>query len=101
MTLRQIWQVPGENLVLEELTDRELQVLRYVAGGSRNREIAHELRVTTKTIEFHLSNIFGKLGVRSRTEAVVRAWQSGMLEFTPFLIDHRSTGGRQHATRLP
>jgi DNA-binding NarL/FixJ family response regulator len=65
--------------VLEELTDREQQVLALVAAGRRNREIAETLRVSVKTVEFHLSNILGKLNAQSRTEAVVRAWQVGML----------------------
>jgi NarL family two-component system response regulator LiaR len=66
--------------VLAELTDRELQVLTLVAGGRRNREIADSLRVSVKTVEFHLSNILGKLGAQSRTEAVIRAFQHGMLQ---------------------
>jgi NarL family two-component system response regulator LiaR len=61
------------------LTDRERQVLALVADGRRNREIAEALRVSVKTVEFHLSNILGKLNAQSRTEAVVRAWQVGML----------------------
>jgi len=71
--------VPGQHLLLEQLTDRELEVLQLVAAGRRNREIAESLRVSVKTIEFHLSNILGKLNAQSRTEAVVRAWQTGML----------------------
>ena len=66
-------------LILEQLTERELEVLTRVASGSRNREIAYELRVSIKTVEFHISNIMAKLSARSRTEAVVRAWQVGML----------------------
>jgi LuxR family maltose regulon positive regulatory protein len=50
-----------------------------VAAGARNREIAQQLRVSIKTVEFHLSNILGKLSARSRTEAVVRASQLGLL----------------------
>ena len=69
--------------VLEELSDRELEVLQYVASGSRNHEIARRLNVSIKTVEFHLRNILGKLGVRSRTEAVVRAWQLGLLSLAP------------------
>jgi two-component system, NarL family, response regulator LiaR len=80
MTTRgRIVSTPGNAFVLEELTDRELQVLSLVAAGRRNREIAEALRVSVKTIEFHLSNILGKLNAQSRTEAVVRAWQVGML----------------------
>lgn len=80
MTARgRIVTTPGP-FVLEELTDRELQVLVLVAAGRRNREIAEILRVSVKTVEFHLSNILGKLNAQSRTEAVVRAWQVGMLQ---------------------
>jgi NarL family two-component system response regulator LiaR len=74
-----ITSIPGQHLLLEQLTDRELQVLQLVAAGRRNREIAESLRVTVKTVEFHLSNILSKLNAQSRTEAVVRAWQTGML----------------------
>jgi DNA-binding NarL/FixJ family response regulator len=69
--------------VVESLTQREIQVLRLVAAGRRNHEIAHDLRISVKTVEFHLSNIRDKLGVRSRTEAVVRAAQVGLLALTP------------------
>lgn len=68
-----------EGVIVEALTGREFQVLSLVAAGARNREIAHELHVTIKTVEFHLSNILGKLGVKSRTEAVVRALELGWL----------------------
>lgn len=81
-----VMSVPSENLVMGRLTDRELEVLTHVAAGSRNREIATELNVSVKTVEFHLSNILGKLGVRSRTEAVVRAWKLGVLGLTAFPI---------------
>jgi LuxR family maltose regulon positive regulatory protein len=64
----------------ERLTDRELEVLGHVAAGLHNHEIAVELRLSIKTVEFHLCNILGKLGSRSRTEAVVRGWQAGMLK---------------------
>ena len=74
-----IWSPPGVDLLIEELTERELEVLGYVAAGARNREIADHLRVSIKTVEFHLRNILSKLGARSRTEAVVRAWQLDLL----------------------
>ena len=51
------------------LTDRELQVLRYVAMGLTNGGIARELWVTTDTVKFHLSNTYRKLGVANRTQA--------------------------------
>jgi DNA-binding NarL/FixJ family response regulator len=74
-----IWCPPGGILLIEELTHRELEVLEQVAVGARNREIAVTLNVSVKTVEFHLRNILSKLGVRSRTEAVVRACQLDLL----------------------
>lgn len=74
-----VWSPPGVNLLIEQLTERELEVLGYVAAGARNREIADLLNVSIKTVEFHLRNILSKLGARCRTEAVVRAWQLDLL----------------------
>jgi DNA-binding NarL/FixJ family response regulator len=51
------------------LTNRELEILQLVAGGSPNGRIARELWVTEQTVNFHLSNISRQLGVRNRTEA--------------------------------
>lgn len=76
---RRVWLPDDGNQPIGQLTDRELEVLEHVAVGARNREIAQHLRVSTKTVEFHLGNILGKLGVRSRTEAAVRAWQLHLL----------------------
>lgn len=81
---RNVWCVPEKNLVLQELTDRELEVLGHIAAGERNRDISAELNVSIKTVEFHIANILAKLAAKSRTEAVVRAWQAGMLQFTKF-----------------
>lgn len=61
------------------LTDRELQVLRHVARGARNKEIAHLLSVSTRTVEAHLTSVFNKLGVTSRTEAILQAASRGWL----------------------
>jgi DNA-binding CsgD family transcriptional regulator len=58
---------------LEPLSERELEVLRLVATGRSNREIATELYVATGTVKAHLNNIFRKLEARSRLEAVTRA----------------------------
>ena len=55
------------------LTERELEVLRLVAEGRSNREIAGELFISPKTASVHVSNILGKLGVSSRGEAAARA----------------------------
>lgn len=59
------------------LTMRELEVLALVAAGMRNAEIAEELHVSVNTVEFHMRNLLGKLGARSRTEAVNRARTAG------------------------
>ena len=56
----------------EPLTTQELEVARIVASGATNREAAEALFVSPKTIEFHLGNVFGKLGVRSRTQLAIR-----------------------------
>jgi LuxR family transcriptional regulator, maltose regulon positive regulatory protein len=65
--------------VFEPLTERDLQVLRLVAAGTSNREIAVRLTVTLGTVKKHLNNIFGKLGVESRTQALARARELGLL----------------------
>ena len=55
------------------LTDRELAVLQLLAEGLHNKQVAHRLGISARTVERHCDNIYGKLGVGSRTEAVVRA----------------------------
>lgn len=57
----------------EQLTPHEKQILRFVAGGLSNREIAVQVRSTEGAIKNHLSNVLSKLGVRDRTRAVLRA----------------------------
>ncbi len=61
----------------DRLSDRELEVMRLIALGRRNAEIARELGVSIKTVEFHVGNVLDKLGVRSRVEALARARQLG------------------------
>jgi len=63
----------------EHLTEREIQVLKLAARGMTNREIANDLSISARTVQVHLSNVFGKLGVGSRTEAVLRAVREGWL----------------------
>lgn len=58
---------------VSDLTKQELVVLGLVAQGLRNSDIARELVITTKTVEAHLSRIFDKLGVSSRTQAALYA----------------------------
>ena len=63
---------------VEELTPREMDVLRLLAQGLINKEIAQELGIGDKTVKTHVSNILGKLGVLSRTQAAVYAVQMGL-----------------------
>ena len=65
--------------VAEELTARELQVLRLVAAGLGNKEIAGRLEISEHTVKFHVASIMGKLGAGSRTEAVTLAIRRGSI----------------------
>lgn len=55
----------------DKLTDRERQILDLLAAGLRNREIASRLSISEATVENHLHNIYGKLGVRNRVQAAL------------------------------
>jgi LuxR family maltose regulon positive regulatory protein len=65
--------------LVEPLTPRELEVLRLIATGYSNREIARILVVSLGTVKKHLSNIFGKLATTSRTQAIARARELQLL----------------------
>ncbi len=69
--------------VLETLTPREVDTLRLLAQGLDNTAIAHELVVTKRTVQNHISNIYGKLGVSSRTEAMLYAIRHGVAQISP------------------
>jgi DNA-binding NarL/FixJ family response regulator len=64
---------------MRDLTPREMEVLREVAAGKTNQEIAYALVISEKTVEKHLRGIFNKLSVESRVEAAVRAFRLGLL----------------------
>jgi DNA-binding NarL/FixJ family response regulator len=63
----------------EGLTDRELSILKLVGKGLSNKQIGTELFISDRTVQAHLSNIFSKLGVSSRTEAVMYAVRKGWI----------------------
>jgi LuxR family maltose regulon positive regulatory protein len=65
--------------LVEPLTERELDVLRLLAAGQPNRAIAASLVLSTGTVKVHTRNIYGKLGVSNRTQAVTRAQELGLL----------------------
>jgi DNA-binding NarL/FixJ family response regulator len=66
---------------VDQLSERELEVLRLAARGMSNKDIAGELHLSARTIQAHLSSIFAKMEVGSRTEAVVLALREGWLTF--------------------
>jgi DNA-binding NarL/FixJ family response regulator len=66
-------------LLIEELTPREHEVLQHLAEGLPNREIARRLAISEHTVKFHVDAILGKLGAHSRTEAVARAARHGLV----------------------
>ena len=63
----------------DRLTDRELDVLRLIVDGLRNKEVAGELGISENTVKFHLRNILDKLHAQSRAEMVARAVREGLL----------------------
>ena len=71
---------PQQAAAIRQLTKRELEILRLVAEGDSNVQLARRLWVTEQTVKFHLSNIYRKLGVANRTEASRWAQVNGLLE---------------------
>ncbi len=70
---------PHATRLVDPLTSRELEVLASIAAGKRNNDIAQELVVTLETVKKHVSHILGKLGASSRTQAVARARELGLI----------------------
>ena len=74
-----LWHEDTPPAPAEDLTAREREVLRLLAEGLANKTIAHRLGISEHTVKFHVNAILGKLGVESRTEAVVRATRLGLI----------------------
>lgn len=70
---------PATDAATEALTQREREILRLVAAGLPNKTIAARLQLSEHTVKFHLASIFSKLGATSRTEAVTRGIQLGLV----------------------
>lgn len=70
----------ADRVARSELSMREIEVLRLLVGGRRNREIGEALDITEGTVKLHVSSILGKLGVADRTEAVTVALQRGIVQ---------------------
>jgi DNA-binding NarL/FixJ family response regulator len=90
-TIRQVHlgrkRVPGEvaahiaeHFSDETLTERELDVLRHISGGNRNRDIANLLRISEETVKVHVRHIMEKLGASDRTQALAIAVRRGIIE---------------------
>ena len=86
---RALQPAPGVPEQLRQLTARELDVLRLLAAGSSNQEIARELVVEDSTVKTHVGRVLTKLGLRDRVQAVVLAYETG------FVVPDRAGGSSQ------
>ncbi len=80
-----VHDVPG----VQDLTERELDVLRHLAAGRSNAEIAEQLYLSEATVKTHLTRVLAKLGVRDRVQAVIAAFAAGVAEPNPNPTDDR------------
>ncbi|HMD90225.1 MAG TPA: response regulator transcription factor [Anaerolineaceae bacterium] len=79
MNRKQLYRSPG---MCEGLTERELTVLKEAASGKSNKEIGKQLNISSGTVQVHLRNIYNKMGVSDRTEAVSFAMRQGWISLT-------------------
>jgi DNA-binding CsgD family transcriptional regulator len=84
-----------------QISDREREILMLVATGATNQQIAQQLQISVNTVKVHLRNIFGKIGVVSRTEATVYAIRNGLVTVGPeasdLVVAHPEPAGEQAA----
>lgn len=78
--LNRVGQMLKQDEATEHLTDREMEVLRLLVRGNRNKEIAEQLIISERTVKFHVGVIFQKLSVSNRAEAVSKAIQAGLVK---------------------
>lgn len=78
--ITQMTGTPKTPVVMEPITDRELEVLQLAASGLTNRGIGLKLSISDRTVQGHLASIYAKLQVNSRTEAVTKALQLGLIQ---------------------
>lgn len=71
----------AEHMSDEDLTAREIEVLRHIGGGNRNRDIAERLFISEETVKVHIKHIMEKLGATDRTQAVAIAVRRGIIQF--------------------
>jgi LuxR family maltose regulon positive regulatory protein len=76
-------QEPATSVLVDPLSDREVEVLRLIRAGFNNQEIAARLVIATSTVKTHINNLYGKIGVHSRTQAVATAEDLGILADDP------------------
>ena len=76
---RMTTQTPPTQPLVEPLSGRELEILQLVGTGASNKEVAAQLFITEGTVKNHMSNILGKLGVRDRTQAALKARELGLI----------------------
>ena len=69
----------GDDSIIEPLTAREKEVLQFMAKGLANKQIAVSLNISEHTVKFHLSSMYAKFGVSSRTEAIRRGIDLGLI----------------------
>lgn len=77
---KRLMAVEDQQFPLESLTDREVEVIKHLAQGRSNKEIALALDIAEKTVKAHVGSILSKLGINSRTQAALLAVQSGLVK---------------------
>lgn len=81
VTTKMMDKLTGRHQILhDDLTNRELEILMLIAQGMSNQEIADELYITLKTVKTHVSNILSKLEVEDRTQAAIYAFKHGLMK---------------------